>query len=109
MARYIDAEKLEDGCFPEATCEYQQGWNDALRGAMLGAATADVVPREDYEAVIAGQETLQKYIPKIKAEVAREIIQEIRTALLCMVIANSMGETFDMEKRFAEIEKKYTE
>lgn len=44
-----------------------------------------------------------------KAEVAREILQEVRQALLNMVLANSMGENYDIEKRFAEIEKKYTE
>lgn len=44
-----------------------------------------------------------------RAEVAREILREVRQALLNMVLSNSMGETYDIEKRFAEIEKKYTE
>ena len=44
-----------------------------------------------------------------KSEVAREIMQEVRQALLNMVLANSMGKAYDIEKRFAEIEKKYTE
>lgn len=51
-------------------------------------------------------ETLADVVPK--SEVAREILQEVRQALLSMVLANSMGETYDIEKRFAEIEKKYT-
>lgn len=41
------------------------------------------------------------------SDVAREIMREVRQALLNMVLANSMGETYDIEKRFAEIEKKY--
>jgi aspartate oxidase len=44
-----------------------------------------------------------------RAEVAREILKEVRQAVLSLVIANAMGENFDLEKRFAEIEKKYTE
>ena len=44
-----------------------------------------------------------------KSEVAREIMQEARQVLLNMVLANSIGETYDIEKRFAEIENKYTE
>lgn len=41
------------------------------------------------------------------SSVAAEIMREVRQALLNMVLANSMGETYDIEKRFAEIEKKY--
>lgn len=44
-----------------------------------------------------------------QSEVATEILREVRQALLHMILANSMGETYDLEKRFAEIEKKYTE
>jgi len=45
---------------------------------------------------------------EIKRETAREVLKEVRQALLNMVLANSMGETYDIEKRFAEIEHKYT-
>ena len=41
------------------------------------------------------------------SDVATEILREVRQALLNMVLANSMGETYDLEKRLAEIEKKY--
>ena len=51
-------------------------------------------------------ETLADVVPK--SEVAREIMREVRQALLNMVLANSMGKTYGIEKRFAEIEKKYT-
>ena len=44
-----------------------------------------------------------------KSEVAEEIIGEVRKALLNMVLANAMVETYDLEKFFAELKKKYTE
>lgn len=43
-----------------------------------------------------------------QSELVRGILREVRQALLNMVLANSMGENYDIEKRFAEIEKKYT-
>ena len=42
------------------------------------------------------------------SDVAREIMQEVRQALLNMVLKNAMGENYDIENRFAELEKKYT-
>lgn len=51
MARYIDAEKLEEGIFPEATNWYQEGWNDALKGAMLAIPTDSVAPRAEWISV----------------------------------------------------------
>lgn len=62
-------------------------YKGSVKRVLIQAPTADVVPR---------------------SEVAREIMREVRQALLNMVLANSMGETYDIEKRFAEIEKKYT-
>ncbi len=41
------------------------------------------------------------------SDVAREIMQDVRQTLLNMVLANSMGEIYDVEKRFSGIEKKY--
>lgn len=43
------------------------------------------------------------------SDVAREIMQEVRQALLNMILKNAMGENYDIENRFAEIEKKFTE
>lgn len=40
-------------------------------------------------------------------DVAREILQEVRQLLLNMVLANAMGETYDLEGKFAELQKKY--
>lgn len=78
--------------------------------------TADVAPREDYEAVIAGQETLQKYLAKIKTEVAREIFEEIKEQL--RGIFDFFRQDNDIRESYAimfaisevgKIEKKYTE
>ena len=44
-----------------------------------------------------------------QSEVAEEIIGEVRQALLNMVLANAVGETYDLEKFFAELKKRYTE
>ena len=41
------------------------------------------------------------------SDVAREIMRDVRQAFLNMVLSNSMGEMYDIEKRFAEIEKQY--
>ena len=43
-----------------------------------------------------------------KSEVVEEIIGEVRQALLNMVLANAMGETYDLEKFFAELKKRYS-
>jgi hypothetical protein len=90
MPRYIDAEKL---CKALGDMAFYQ--NPYKQSTILGVVesieqfpTADVAPR---------------------AEVAREILKEARQAVLSLVLANAMGENFDLEKRFSEIEKKYTE
>lgn len=51
--------------------------------------------------------SLSKIGYRKSTDVARDIMREVRQALLNMVLANSMGETYDIEKCFAEIEKKY--
>lgn len=43
-----------------------------------------------------------------KSEVVEEIIGEVRQALLNMVLANAVGETYDLEKFFAELKKRYS-
>lgn len=93
MARYIDADRFKSNL--EKAMEKMHVINgihavglEAVIESLDRQTTADVVPR---------------------SEVAREILREVRQALLNMVLSNSMGETYDIEKRFAEIEKKYTE
>lgn len=54
-----------------------------------------------YRAYLAGY--------RLQSEVASEVLQQVRQTMLNMVLANSMGENYDVEKCFAEIEKKYTE
>lgn len=94
MARYIDADSILKEIYyrasrtslGETTVPYLH-WKSIV-SLIKDAPTADVAPR---------------------AEVAREILQEVRQAALSLVLANAMGENFDLEKRFAEIEKKYTD
>jgi Asp-tRNA(Asn)/Glu-tRNA(Gln) amidotransferase C subunit len=118
MARYIEAEKL---CKALRDMAFYQ--NPYKQSTILGVVesieqfpTADVAPRADYEAVIAGQETLQKYLAKIKAEVAREIFEEIKEQL--RGIFDFFRQDNDIRESCAimfaisevdKIEKKYTE
>jgi hypothetical protein len=102
MPRYIDAEQLEEGCFPEATNWYQEGWNDALKGAMLGAPAADVVPRERFDRVFGNLKAVLEERAEDKAEVAMEIFEEIYEDCF-----DQFG-YIDYEK-LAELKKKYTE
>lgn len=91
MARYIDADvflkKIERYSLSNGTTlGKHSGVADEIIDILTAEPTAAVAPR---------------------AEVAREILKEVRQSLLCMVIANSMGEQYDLEARFVEIEKKY--
>jgi hypothetical protein len=71
-------------------------------GVLYHLPPADVAPRAEVDkAKLNGYELG-------KREVARCILQEVRNALLNMVLSNAIGENFDIEKVFAEIEKKYT-
>lgn len=94
MARYIDADALSiyfDALIKHAEMEGLYNMAHVYERCLQivkDAPTADVAPR---------------------AELAREILQETRQAVLSLVLANAMGENFDLEKRFSEIEKKYTE
>lgn len=114
MPRYYESETLID--FIKQNTPHINGETTiaCVERAIREAPTADVAPRAEVEkwknAMMAecmlSRCTIQN---ELRAEVAREILQEVRQALLNMVIANSMGESYDIEKRFAEIEKKYTE
>lgn len=61
---------------------------------------------EEFSKVLSG--VIRRYY-EVRQKVAREIIAEVRQALLNMVLANAMGETYDLENFFAELKKKYTE
>ena len=100
MERYIDAKKIRYCWMYDADGKEHDGVT--LQSVIDKVPTADVVPRAEVDkAKLNGYELG-------KREAAREILQEVRQALLNMVFANSMGKNYDLEKRFAEIEKKYT-
>ena len=95
MARYIDADDLlktlelsikswSRDCNSNAP-KMVLAYKDVVERIKL-LPTADVAPR---------------------AEVAREVLNEVRQAVLSLVLANAMGQNLDIEKRFSEIEKKY--
>ncbi len=43
MTKYIQRARLEEGMYENPSCEYEEGWNNALTGAMLGIAPVDAV------------------------------------------------------------------
>lgn len=48
MRRYIECDKLEEGKYENPSCEYEEGWNNALEGAILSLPVADVVEAAKY-------------------------------------------------------------
>lgn len=83
MAKYINAERIPRD-------EFFNGMSDAEKAKVIQwfiqAPAENVAP---------------------KSETANEVLKEVRTVLLNMVLANSMGETLDIEEKFAEIEKRW--
>ena len=65
--------------------------------------------QDEVNRAITMREKTLRIIENARSEVASGIMKEVRQALLNMVLANAMGENYDIEKRFVEIEKKYTE
>ena len=43
MMKYINREALIDGMYESPSCEYEEGWNNALNGAMLAIEPVDAV------------------------------------------------------------------
>jgi len=83
MTKYINAERIPKD-------EFFNGLSDAEKAKVIQwfvqAPTENVAP---------------------KSETAKEVLKEVRVLLLNMVLANSMGETIDIEAKFAEIEKRW--
>jgi hypothetical protein len=111
MARYIDAEKLCEALKSMASTQYPDKQNTILGvvSSIENFPTADVTPRAEAEKWFRECEELQGRMIELEREVAREVMKEVRKTLLNMVLANAMGETYDVEGRLAEIEQKYTE
>ena len=132
MARYIDAEALTDRMLERYNdlCEehgdydhYTTGYGDAI-DVIENAPTADVVPNSEVErlehildsyALQYGTVTeQQEIIDEAKAEVAREIFEEISKAsadwgCYCISAFKWGYVTTDVSKTLAELKKKYTE
>jgi hypothetical protein len=90
MARYIDADMDVSEYVTVWDCNCSEFGKQTVMAVddLKYLPTADVAPKADYEAVIAGQETLQKYLVKIKAEVAREIFAEIEEEIVAALESN---------------------
>jgi hypothetical protein len=105
MARYVDVDMDVSNYVTVWDCDCSEFGKQTVMAVddLQYLPTADVAPRAEVDkAKLNGYELG-------KREVARRIMNETRQALLNMVLANSMGENYDIEKRFAEIEKKYTD
>lgn len=146
MARYIDADKLMahlqdeiEGCRKPFCC--RANVKNVAYGTMLGLksaisfvetlSTADVVPKSESEfdsiPVEAAQALKEKAVEKAKAEVAREIFEELYKSVaskIPMEIRPIFKEDMDFDVGFingkrdalldvlvllAELKKKYTE
>ena len=100
MAQYVDVTNLPNF---EVTCSNGEKYILLPYEHLSDIPTADVAQRAEVDkAKLNGYELG-------KREVARGIMNEAKQALLNMVLANAMGETYDIQKRFYEIEKKYTD
>lgn len=117
MPRYIDADKMlefikeTNANYHWLLNQYNASW---IYDFIESQPTADVVPMAEVDELKKERDEYKKhvdediiYVHRIKSEVASDILREVRQALLHMILANSMGETYDIEKRFSEIEKKY--
>lgn len=69
----------------------------------------DELEQDEVNRAATMREKTLRIVENARAEVAREIMREVRQALLIMVLAYTMGGNYDIKKCFAEIEKKYTE
>ena len=136
MARYIDVEKIPYylDTSEEAPME---GRMIAYKSDIDKFPTADVAPKSEVDRLeytllgvmhsvdkwLDGEELEQdevnraitmrektlRIIENLKSDIVSGVMKEVRQTLLNMVLANSLGKNYDIEGRFAEIEKKYTE
>lgn len=106
MARYIDVDAINADVVQNYTANA-----DVFLGVrkILGdAPTADVVSREEYEAVVAAQESLQKYIAELVREKS-EIFAEIDKLIVLFVDEDGIkypGVDYD---GYLGLKQKYTE
>ena len=115
MARYIDADKIEYFAKYVGMDEFA-GWQTiAYKHDIDTMPTADVVPKSEVEATVEKlMSATDKVICEAKAEVAREIFEEISKASAfwsCYCISSTKWGyvTHDVSRTLAELKKKYLE
>lgn len=86
-------------------------WNDAKYSVLqeiAEAPTADVVPREMFDRVFGNLKAVLEEISEDKAEVAREIFEEIEK-IMERYLDSPLCNYHKIRIAFAELKKKYTE
>ena len=107
MPRYIDAEKLckslRDMAFYQNP--YKQSTILGVVSSIENFPTADVVPRERFDRVFGNLKAVLEERSEDKAEVAREIFEEIEREFC----GAYWYKGYTIERHIAELKKKYTE
>lgn len=111
MARYIDADELIRLIGLDALCYKPYSKRDAI-ACVKTMPTADVVPRADFEALKDEADRYKRYfyrhdydemIAEAKAEVAREIFEEMDEIMLPLL--HEVSQVYI----YVKLKKKYTE
>ena len=136
MARYIDVEKIpyyldtsEEAPMEGRMIAYKsdidkfptadvapKSEDDRLEYTLLGVMHSvdkwldgEELEQDEVNRAITMREKTLRIIENLKSDIVSGVMKEVRQTLLNMVLANSLGKNYDIEGRFAEIEKKYTE
>lgn len=118
--RYIDADKFKNNLEKAMEKMHLIG---GVKGVDVGAVivaldrqpTADVVPRAELDAMRGAANSYKMHYENAKAEVAREIFEEIEKSLNDCTVVRSFdyGKPYfaisKFKSNFAELKKKYTE
>jgi hypothetical protein len=113
MARYIDADALYKKLYPLDLADKRKYTINAkaVADAIANIPTADVVPKSEFNKTIAEwaylhADVLNK-LENAKAEVAREIFEEIEKLLYIGVVEHVSCIDAYVKKGYAELKKKY--
>ena len=122
--RYIDADKLVEMCNRQIECEWNTiaapgSWADAFQDfsdLVEQTPTADVVPRSEVEKLEEyiddlndSKEHLCVMLEEARADVAREIFEEIKTYLEYEYMSYLKAYDYTLLTRIEDLKKKYTE
>ena len=112
MARYIDADNacmMFNRFFRMCQTKEQKTLVLNMKQAFLEIAPADVVPRERFDRVFGNLKAVLEERSEDKAEVAREIFEEIENEYADFLFDGHRNIIVLTEKDFCELKKKYME